>query len=264
MNRQQSEKFKSLISDNTSGSSEIVNELNNLYKLLYNNPVSIQKSLKIANDKLGHFAAIKSYINNLQTILNKKNKNILSDFLNNYSENENDKYNLIFEKLFGKMKNINNILTLSRSGTLLKIFELWKKKNKNLKVIVCESRPAFEGRLFAEDLLKTGIKTELITDAMMGIYVPQIDAAIIGADSILANGNVVNKTGSLSLALLCKEFRIPFYVLTTKEKKSLKRNFEIMKNNPGEVWDKKHKNLLITNIYFEEVKRKLITAIITD
>ncbi|MCW8803963.1 MAG: hypothetical protein OQK57_06155, partial [Ignavibacteriaceae bacterium] len=108
------------------------------------------------------------------------------------------------------------------------------------------------------------IDTELITDAMMGLYVSQVEAAIIGADMIFKNGNVANKVGGKALALLCKEHKIPFFVVTTRSKFSNKNNFKPKKENPVEIWDKKIKHLSISNTYFEEVDKKLITRIFTD
>ena len=116
----------------------------------------------------------------------------------------------------------------------------------------------------AEELASIGVNVELITDAMMGLYFPKIDAAIIGSDVVLTNGNVVNKVGSKALAILCKEYKKPFYVVTSKSKLSKKKIFKAKKEEPREIWDKKVKNLSISNIYFEEIEKKLITKIFTD
>ena len=132
---------------------------------------------------------------------------------------------------------------MSRSKTVIDVLKLWYKKNKKLNVIICESRPKYEGRLTALDLVKAGIKVGLITDAMMGIYISKVDAAIIGADSVLKNGNVINKVGSKSLALFCKEYRKPFYVVTTKSKFSKSKSFRSKKENSKEVWDKSIENI---------------------
>ena len=85
----------------------------------------------------------------------------------------------------------------------------------------------------AEELAASGIKTLLITDAMMNQYVSQVDAAIIGADLISKNGNVVNKVGSKSLALLCREYNKPFFVVSTKNKLSKRSRF-VQKNEDRE------------------------------
>jgi translation initiation factor 2B subunit (eIF-2B alpha/beta/delta family) len=90
------------------------------------------------------------------------------------------------------------------------------------------------------------------------------DAVIIGADSILKNGNVVNKSGSLPLAILCKEYNKPFYVISTKSKISDKQKFKPPKENPGSVWNYKNPKLTVENFPFEEVNKNLITSIITE
>ena len=98
----------------------------------------------------------------------------------------------------------------------------------------------------------------------MSLFIPKIDAALIGADMILKNKNVVNKVGSKSLALLCKEYNKPIYVVSTKLKISKKNIFKQKKENPEEVLKKSVNNLTVSNIYFEEIDRKFITKIITD
>ena len=128
--------------------------------------------------------------------------------------------------------------------------KLWKQKNKKLEVIVCESRPKFEGRLMAKELANYDINVELITDAMMGLYVHKIDVAIIGADIILNNGNVVNKVGSSPLALLCREYKKPFYVVSTKSKKSRKIVFKPNQENPEEILKNKIKELISQQYLF--------------
>ena len=99
---------------------------------------------------------------------------------------------------------------------------------------------------------------------MMSLFVPKSDAAVIGTDSVLKNKNVINKVGSKALALFCKEHKKPFYVVTTRSKYSNKKNFIPKKEDPDEVWTNRNKRLTISNIYFEEIEKKLITKTITE
>ena len=147
---------------------------------------------------------------------------------------------------------------------MINVFKLWHKKRSNLNIIITESRPANEGKLMAKELLKCDIKVNMITDAMAGIFVPKADAVIIGADAMLNNGNVTNKAGSLSLALLCRHFRIPFYVLTAKSKFVNKKQYIIKEEKPDKVWKYIDPNLTTTNIPFEEIDKRLITEIISE
>jgi translation initiation factor eIF-2B subunit delta len=253
-----------ILNNKTLGSSELVQLLNNHLLSISNNLPAIIKTARIAKTKLGHFEAINSYLSELTNILEKESKSVLINFLKGFSKNENQKAKIIFSSLYPRLKETQNVITLSRSGTVLTVLKLWHQKNKKFKVVVCESRPKFEGRLMAEELANIGVNIELITDAMMGLYLPKIDAAIIGADAVLKNGNVVNKVGSKALSILCKEYKKPFYVVTSKSKLSKKKIFKAKKEKPQEIWKKKVKNLSISNIYFEEIEKKLITKIFTD
>lgn len=251
-----------ILNNKTLGSSELVKLLNNYFLSIHKNKSEIKRNIKIAQIKLGHFEAVNSYLNNLYAEL--KSGSRFLNFLKNYSLQEREIIKTIFNKIYPGLKKLNSIITLSRSGTVLEILKLWHQKNKKIEIIVCESRPMLEGRLMAESLAKSGIRTTLITDALMSLYVKETDAAIIGADLILSNGNVINKVGSRLLALLCKEYKKPFYILTSKSKLSEKNIFKAKKENPGEVWTKKMNNLSISNIYFEEIEKKFITKIITN
>ena len=259
-----SHQLNHILNNKTLGSSELVQLLNNYLLSISDNISAIIKTARIVKTKLSHFEAVNSYLSELTNILEKESKSALINFLKGFSKNENQKAKIIFSSIYPRLKESQNVITLSRSGTVLAVLEYWHQKNKKLKVVVCESRPKLEGRLMAEELARIGVNVELITDAMMGLYIPNIDAAIIGADVVLNNGNVVNKVGSKALALLCREYKKPLFVVTAKSKLSKKKSFKQKKENPQEIWDKKLKNLSISNIYFEEIEKKLITKIFTD
>jgi methylthioribose-1-phosphate isomerase len=86
---------------------------------------------------------------------------------------------------------------------------------KKLHVFADETRPFLQGsRLTAWELMKDGIATTVISDNMAGAMMRQgkIGAVIVGADRIAANGDVANKIGTYTVAILAKEHGIPFYV----------------------------------------------------
>ncbi len=100
-------------------------------------------------------------------------------------------------------------------GTALGIIYTAKEEGKRIKVYTDETRPLLQGaRLTAWELLQEGIETVLICDNMAGEVMRQgrIDKVIVGADRVAANGDVANKIGTYSLAVLAKENMIPFYV----------------------------------------------------
>jgi translation initiation factor 2B subunit (eIF-2B alpha/beta/delta family) len=121
-----------------------------------------------------------------------------------------------------------------------------------------------EGRIIAQELLPYGIKTELYPDALAPEAVMKSDAVFLGADMILKNKSVVNKIGSLNLAILSKYYKKPVYVFADKSKFSLKSKFTPDFKPADELWNHEDKNLKIMNRYFEELNKNLITAVFTD
>jgi len=100
-------------------------------------------------------------------------------------------------------------------GTALGVIRAAVESGKKLHVFADETRPFLQGsRLTAWELLKDDIPTTLISDNMAGAMMQQgkIDAVIVGADRIAANGDVANKIGTYTVAVLAKEHGIPFYV----------------------------------------------------
>ncbi len=253
-----------ILNDKISGSSEILVKLNDYLKDSSANSLQINAAIKQAKARLSHFEAVKDYLKSIEKIIKSGNPEKLKIFINNFDKHLQSKYQILYQNAKPLTKNINTILTLSNSKTLLEVFKLWKKDNKKLKIILCESRPKLEGRNFAEALLKQNIKVELIYDFMLSLYIPKVDAVITGADIILKNGSAVNKIGSLVAAILCRHFKKPFYILASKEKISMMGSFHSKQEDSNEVWKVKRRNLLVSNIYFEEVPAKLITKIITD
>jgi translation initiation factor 2B subunit (eIF-2B alpha/beta/delta family) len=264
MNKSKSLKLKSILNNKTLGSSELVQLLNDYLLSKRNNKIEFTSSIRLAKAKLGHFEAINLYLKEINSILKEENKGELKDFLMSHSSTENEKIETIFNKIYPKLKKMERVITLSRSRTVLEILKLWHQRNKNIKIVICESRPKFEGRSMAKELADNGISVELITDAVMSLIVPKVDVAIIGADVVLNNGNIVNKVGSKILALLCREYKKPFYVVTSHSKFTKRKIFKPKKENPREIWDRKVKKLSMSNIYFEEIEKKFITKIFTD
>ncbi len=100
-------------------------------------------------------------------------------------------------------------------GTALGVIRAAVDSGKKLEVFADETRPFLQGsRLTAWELMKDNIPTTLISDNMAGAIMRQgkIDAVIVGADRIAANGDVANKIGTYTVAVLAKEHGIPFYV----------------------------------------------------
>jgi methylthioribose-1-phosphate isomerase len=100
-------------------------------------------------------------------------------------------------------------------GTALGVIRAAVEAGKQIQVYADETRPFLQGsRLTAWELMKDGIPTTVISDNMAGAMMKQgkIGAVVVGADRIAANGDVANKIGTYTVAVLAKEHGIPFYV----------------------------------------------------
>ena len=100
-------------------------------------------------------------------------------------------------------------------GTALGVIRAAAEQGKRVAVMADETRPFLQGaRLTAWELIKDGIDTTVITDNMAGamMRLGQVDLVVVGADRIAANGDVANKIGTYSVAVLAREHAIPFYV----------------------------------------------------
>ena len=106
-------------------------------------------------------------------------------------------------------------LATAEYGTALALMHTAHERGRSFRVYVDETRPLLQGsRLTAWELDRAGIDTTVICDNTAGLLMKQgkIDVVITGADRIAANGDVANKIGTYSLAVLARAHQIPFYV----------------------------------------------------
>jgi methylthioribose-1-phosphate isomerase len=100
-------------------------------------------------------------------------------------------------------------------GSALGVIRAAVESGKKIAVFADETRPFLQGaRLTAWELVRDGINTTVITESMAGplMRAGEIDAVIVGADRIAANGDTANKIGTYTVAVLAHEHKIPFYV----------------------------------------------------
>jgi methylthioribose-1-phosphate isomerase len=162
-------------------------------------------------------------------------------------------------------------------GTAEGVMRAAVEQGKKIHVYVDETRPVLQGaRLTAWELMQEHIPCTLITDNMAGyfMYHDMIDLAIVGADRIAANGDVANKIGTYSLAVLCKEHGIPFYVAAPLSTIDFKMEsgllIPIEERDPSEVTHVCGKvqiapdGVKVANPAFDVTPARYITAIITE
>ena len=158
-----------------------------------------------------------------------------------------------------------SIMTISFSNTIL--CALLAAKSHLQRVYVCEGRPLLEGRQLAEQLHREGVAVTLLTDAQAFVMMPQVDAVLLGADSILPDGSAVNKAGSAQLALAAHWLRKPVWVAAERLKWTRAgepHSVELEAPSAAEVWSAAPEGMMVSNIYFDVTPAALITAIISE
>jgi methylthioribose-1-phosphate isomerase len=161
-------------------------------------------------------------------------------------------------------------------GTALGVVRAMKESGKNVEVLANETRPFLQGaRLTAWELKKDKIPVTLVTDSMAGYLMQKgkVDAVIVGADRVAANGDVANKIGTYLIAVLAKRHNLPFYVAaptsTIDAKCPSGAEIPIEQRDPREV---SHifghaitpRGVAILNPAFDVTAHDLISAIITE
>jgi methylthioribose-1-phosphate isomerase len=167
-------------------------------------------------------------------------------------------------------------LATAKYGTALAPFYLAKEQGMSIRVFADETRPVLQGaRLTAFELHQAGIDVTLICDNMAGMVMSKgwIDAVIVGTDRVAANGDVANKIGTYSVAVLAKAHGIPFYVAcplstidletpTGAEIPIEERSAEEVTNGFGKRTAPK--GVKVFNPAFDVTPNEYVTAIITE
>ncbi len=166
------------------------------------------------------------------------------------------------------IKNNSIIFTHCRSSTVTGILKEAKKQKKKFEVFCTETRPKFQGRKTAKELLDAKIPTTMIVDSAISSYIRKADMAIVGSDLINAEKSLVNKIGTKYLALACKRVNVPFFCATLLAKFDPETIYgkieEIETRDTKEIWEKPPKKLKILNPAFDYTPRELINAYITE
>ncbi|MGI9103420.1 MAG: S-methyl-5-thioribose-1-phosphate isomerase [Terriglobales bacterium] len=161
-------------------------------------------------------------------------------------------------------------------GTALGVIRAAVEQGKKLHVFADETRPFLQGsRLTAWELMQDKIPTTVISDNMAGSMMAQgkIGAVVVGADRIAANGDVANKIGTYSVAVLAKEHAIPFYVAAPFSTVDMETpdgsKIPIEQRSTREVTHMGERQIAPTGVKvenpaFDVTPSKYVTAIITE
>ena len=172
--------------------------------------------------------------------------------------------------------NAGALATAGDYGTALGVIRAARDAGKSVAVIADETRPFLQGsRLTVWELEKDDIPVTLITDNMAGHIMKQgdVDAVVVGADRVAANGDTANKIGTYMVAVLAKRHDIPFYVAAPVSTIDLAiatgEDIPIEERDSREVTHVREQRLApegasVRNPAFDVTPNDLIAAIITD
>ncbi|MEX2326496.1 MAG: S-methyl-5-thioribose-1-phosphate isomerase [Pseudomonadales bacterium] len=167
-------------------------------------------------------------------------------------------------------------LAVSELGTALAPIYMAHEQGVPVHLFVDETRPLLQGaRLTAYELTCAGVDFTLIADNMAAHFMARgdVDAVIVGADRVAANGDVANKIGTLNLAILCQYYGLPFYVACPASTIDLATmqgaDIVIEERDPDEVTSLAGQSVSPANVRalnpaFDVTPAKLVTAIVTD
>ena len=176
------------------------------------------------------------------------------------------------EKCARYLTNYDKILTHCHSSTVVDLIKEISKEDTNFEVVCTETRPLYQGRITAKNLVDAGIKTTLIADSAAESFavnrgsVP-IDVVFLGSDQIMKDGYVINKIGSWGVAVAAHYGGKPLYIVSNLlkfDKDSLLSDVEIEIREDRELWPEAPRNLDMYNPAFEIVDNALITGFVTE
>ena len=107
------------------------------------------------------------------------------------------------------LRRCRSVFTLSHSSTVESI--LRRGVSPGCRVVIGESRPLMEGRRLFDNLAHDITDLRMTTDAQMGLVIPEVDLVLVGADAVLRDLSVVNKTGTYLAALAAQAHGRDFF-----------------------------------------------------
>lgn len=272
------QKIKSIKSDNTSGSLDLTKKAAETFIELIENLEKNKKISKRPIKSTGYhlvnaqpaMASIFNLSNRILLLLDDlTEEKIIAEEVKKHCKQFIKQLNLTQQKIsknvLNLIKNHSTIATISYSNTVFNAIKYAKKSGKKFTVICPESRPMKEGVTLAKKLGEQNIKVKLVVDSGIFSLLKEIDTIFVGSDSITEKG-LVNKVGTLGLAMAAKESQIHFYALSGTRKilpKNCRVPFREQKNS-AEVLSKSFKNVKPVNYYFELTPFKYITSVVTE
>lgn len=229
------------------------------------NGKNIEKDAEYAKKTLMNTRSTEPMLFNAMNYVIKKSKT-REDYINyakEFIKKKEKAEKLIAETGAKLIKDGMSIFTHCHSSSVLRILKKAVNQGKRFHVVCFETRPLFQGRLTAKNLIKAGIRTTLTVDSAMTdafeVFPPKL--VLVGCDAIMKNF-FVNKIGTDTLAHISARNKIPFYVCGETFKYT--ENLRIEERDPSEVWKNKPKGLNIWNPAFDTINVRHVKGFITE
>jgi ribose 1,5-bisphosphate isomerase len=270
--------LKNLRQNNVSGASELIESVLNIIELQLNLIPSNKKDIKedifeLSKEIFNSRPSMAPLINTIGFLVHDApiiTNELIRERIDLYKKDKIERF-ITLEKNFRDFirtrgKDKYSIMLISFSSTINNL--LLKNTDLNLEFYILESRPLLEGRRVAE-ILSEHFKVNLIIDAASGKFLDQVDLVLIGVDSILEDGSILNKIGTYPLAVIAKTKKINVFVVGDSFKYNLRshygQNVLIEKKSSKEIYDQSpNRNFEIHNYYFDITPSEYIDGIISD
>ncbi|HDM92566.1 MAG TPA: ribose 1,5-bisphosphate isomerase [Candidatus Korarchaeota archaeon] len=199
-------------------------------------------------------------------------REIIKTSAEDFIENSKTAIERIAEFGARRIRDGDRVMTHCHSTAAVSVLLKAWEQGKRFEVFSTETRPRFQGRITAALLADAGIPVTMIVDSAARYFMESMDAVIVGADAVAANGAVVNKIGTSAIALAAHEARVNFFVAAETYKFSpetmLGSLIKIEERDPTEVVDKEylgqHPNVRVRNPAFDVTPPEYIDIIITE
>ena len=266
--------------DNQSGARELINKALNVIKSQLNtitnesleiSEIIVELSRRIIDCRPSMAPLINTIGYLIGSDLKSLTKSSILQKIEQFFQDKNDREKRLEDTfqnfITSNYKNDIKIMLISYSSTIINL--LTKLKGNNIELYILESRPLLEGHKTAEDLSST-FKTHLIIDMAMGKFINKMDLVLVGIDSVLKDGAIINKIGTYPLAVLARERGVDTYAMGDSFKYNLKSHYDLkvdIEPKPiEEVYNKQtsSKSLMIHNYYFDITPPNYITGIISE
>lgn len=167
-----------------------------------------------------------------------------------------------------KIEDGMTVFTHCHSSTVMKIIKQAHDDGKKIKITNTETRPKFQGRITAQEMVECGIPVDHYVDSGGYHALKKADIFLFGCDAITSDGRIINKIGTKFLLKIANEFNIPSYSCTNSWKFDPETVFgaeeEIEERDPNEVWPDAPTGVKIHNPAFETVSPDNMTGLICE